>query len=509
MALASVRARRGFGWVFAVGVVLATMVAVAADAAPLAEYAKLTASDAATADLFGYSVAVSGDTVVVAADDSDGSGLVYVFTPDGSGGYEEVKLTASDGDSSDGFGASIAVSGTTVVVGAPDDNEVDNGAGAAYVFTADGLGGYDEVKLTASDAATGDHFGRSVAVADHTVVVGGPNNDDAGEGSGAAYVFTPDGSGGYDEVKLTASDAITDEFFGDSVAVSGDTVVVGAPGDPDGSQRPGSAYVFNPDGAGGYNEWLLLPNDPDQSDDFGASVSVSGTTVVVGAPGRHEHANYLGAVYVFTPAQFFGYQQVELTPSDDGLSEFGSSVAVSDGTVVVGAPRDDDNGAESGAAYVFTPFFLGGYVEAKLTPSDVDAADRTGWSVAISGGTVVVGAPFDEHHGLNSPGSAYVFVPATLPGAPAVIRNATAGNASATVSWTAPGTDGGSPITGYVVTPYVGYYALPSTTFSSTATSQTVTGLTNGTQYRFRVQAVNAVGTSGYSKVTNPVSPTV
>jgi hypothetical protein len=97
---------------------------------------------------------------------------------------------------------------------------------------------------------------------------------------------------------------------------------------------------------------------------------------------------------------------------------------------------------------------------------------------------------------------------ATVPGAPTIIRNATAGDGQATVSWTAPASDGGSPVTGYVVTPYIEYYPLPPQTFTATATTQTLTGLTNGTEYRFRVQAINAIGTSGYSKVTNPVTPT-
>jgi hypothetical protein len=96
----------------------------------------------------------------------------------------------------------------------------------------------------------------------------------------------------------------------------------------------------------------------------------------------------------------------------------------------------------------------------------------------------------------------------TPPGAPTIIRNATAGDSSATVNWIAPATDGGSPITGYVVTPYIGYFALSPINFDATVTTRTVTGFTNGTEYRFRVQAVNAIGTSGYSKVTNPVTPT-
>jgi hypothetical protein len=96
-----------------------------------------------------------------------------------------------------------------------------------------------------------------------------------------------------------------------------------------------------------------------------------------------------------------------------------------------------------------------------------------------------------------------------VPGPPTITRSATAGDQTVTLSWTAPVSDGGSPLTGYVITPYVGYWQLPTVSFDSTATTQTVTDLTNGVEYPFRVQAVNAVGTSSYSKVTNPVIPTV
>ena len=116
-----------------------------------------------------------------------------------------------------------------------------------------------------------------------------------------------------------------------------------------------------------------------------------------------------------------------------------------------------------------------------------------------------------QYNPLNEELGEILFAPltfATAPGAPTIIRNATAGDGVATVSWTAPGSDGGSAITGYVVTPYIGYFPLVPQVFSSTATTQVVTGLTNGRQYRFRVRAVNAVGTGGYSTVTNPVTPT-
>jgi hypothetical protein len=123
----------------------------------------------------------------------------------------------------------------------------------------------------------------------------------------------------------------------------------------------------------------------------------------------------------------------------------------------------------------------------------------------VDGDRVVVGA--SGIYLTPWPGAVYVFG-ATQPGAPTILRNATAGDGVATVSWLAPESDGWSPITGYLVTPYVGFSPQPSTTFASTATTQVVTGLTNGVEYRFRVRGVNAVGPSGYSTVTNPVTPT-
>ena len=208
------------------------------------ETAKLTASDGAESDFFGTSVAVSGDTVVVGAERDDvganaDQGSAYVFVKPGGGwvsATETAKLTASDGAANDRLGQSVAVSGDTVVVGAPLDIDVTAGPGSAYVFVEPG-GGWvsatETAKLTASDGATDDSFGHSVAVSGDTVVVGacfdnvGPNPN-----QGSAYVFVKPGGGwvsATETAKLTASDGAANDRLGQSVAVSGDTVVVGAP----------------------------------------------------------------------------------------------------------------------------------------------------------------------------------------------------------------------------------------------------------------------------------------
>ena len=213
----------------------------------MTQTAKLTASDGAADDEFGYSVSVSGDTVVVGADGDDSyQGSAYVFVKS-SGGWanmtQTAKLTASDGVEIDLFGFSVSVSGDTLVVGAIGDDGIQ---GSAYVFVKPS-GGWANMtqtaKLKASDRAVGDFFG-FVSISGDTLVVGAYGDD---SNKGSAYVFVKP-SGGWSNMtqtaKLTALDGVGDDNFGNSVSVSGDTVVVGAYGDDDDGSSSGSAYVF-------------------------------------------------------------------------------------------------------------------------------------------------------------------------------------------------------------------------------------------------------------------------
>ena len=191
------------------------------------------ASDGAASDEFGVSVAISGDTLVVGAhgdnDNGTNSGSAYIFTRSGTLAWtQQAKLTASDGAADDEFGGSVAISGDTVVVGAVwnDDNGTDSGS--AYIFTRSGTAWTEQAKLTASDGAADDNFGNSVAISGDTVVVGAWHDDDNGTDSGSAYIYTRSGTAWTEQAKLMASDGAADDEFGDSVAISGDTVVVGA-----------------------------------------------------------------------------------------------------------------------------------------------------------------------------------------------------------------------------------------------------------------------------------------
>jgi hypothetical protein len=394
------------------------------------QVAKLTASDGASYHQFGRSASISGDTVVVGAygDDDNGSrsGSAYVFDRNHEAWGQVTKLTASDGASYHQFGSSVSISGNTVVVGANGDDDNGSQSGSAYVFGRDQGGGdaWGQVaKLTASDGASSDVFGSSVSICGDTVVVGAYLDDDNGADSGSAYVFGRDlgGTDAWGQVaKQPAPLALTarGDLFGSSVAADGDTVVVGANGDDDNGSDSGSAYVFSrdQDGADAWGQVAkLTAADGTSYDYFGISVSISGDTVVVGAYQDDDNGSNSGSAYIFVRdqggADAWG-QVAKLTASDGASSEsFGYSVSISGDTVVVGAFHDDDNGIDSGSAYVFERHQGGadawGQV-AKLTASDGASYDLFGFSVSISGDTVVSGAWGDDDNGSYS-GSAYVF----------------------------------------------------------------------------------------------------
>ena len=249
---------------------------------------KLTASDGSANDYFGYSVAVSDITVVVGAYLDDGSrGSAYVYQKNNGTYAQLAKLTASDGAANDQFGRSVAVSGNIVVVGAWG---VDGSRGSAYVYQNNN-GTYAQLaELTSSDGASGDYFGYSVAISGNIVVVGAWGVDGS---RGSAYVYQ-NNNGTYAQLaELTSSDGAAGDQFGYSVAISGNIVVVGAYGD-DGSR--GSAYVFEKNGT---PLAKLTASDGTAYDRFGASVSVSGNIVVVGAPGDDDYGSESGSAYIY------------------------------------------------------------------------------------------------------------------------------------------------------------------------------------------------------------------
>jgi uncharacterized delta-60 repeat protein len=374
------------------------------------EQAILRASDSQSGDNFGRSVCIFGDTAIVGAHYEDGgagdplsnSGAVYVFTRDVNGAWtEQAILRASNAQAEDYFGYSVSISGDTVIVGAADEDGVGYGlahSGAAYVFTRDAGGEWTEQAiLRASDAQFEDYFGNSVCISGDTVVVGAVQEDGGLvhpiTDSGSAYVFTRDAGGVWTEQAiLRASDAQFMDFFGRSVSISGDTVVVGATGEDGGAGDPlsssGATYLFTRDAGGAWTEQAILrASDAQAWDYFGRSISISGDTVIVGAAdedgGPGDPLGNSGAVYMFTRDEGGAWtEQAVLRASDAQPGDLlGYSVSISGDTVFAGAHREDggpgDPLSDSGAAYVFegSADESGGSVVAGVGDISITAAD--------------------------------------------------------------------------------------------------------------------------------------
>jgi len=375
---------------------------------------KIQSSDIQANDNFGYSVAISGDTAVVGAhyEDTGGTsaGAAYVFTRSGTTWTQQQKIQATDKQAGDFFGYSVAIDGDTAVVGAQAEETGATDAGSVYIFTRSGTTWTQQQKIVASDLQAWDQFGNSVSIDGDTVVVGANGEDTGGANAGAAYVFTRSGTTWTQQQKIQASDLQASDSFGTSVSISGDTVVVGAYREDTGGADAGAAYVFTRSGTTWTQQQKIQASDLQASDLFGQSVSISGDTVVVGAYSEDTGGSDAGSVYIFTRSGTTWTQQQKIQASDPEAEDtFGNSVSIDGDTVVVGAQYEDTGGTSAGAAYVFTRSGTTWTEQQKIVASDAQATDYFGQAVAIDGDTVVVGAYLEDTGGAEA-GAAYIFV---------------------------------------------------------------------------------------------------
>jgi hypothetical protein len=390
------------------------------------EMQKLLASDGAAGDNFGCYVSISGDAALVGAwlddDKGDMSGSAYVFTRSGTIWTQQAKLLASDGTSGDLFGWSVSLDNNTALIGAYWDDDNGDKSGSAYVFTRTGTTWAPQAKLLASDGETMDYFGYSVSVSGDTALISAPLDDDNGGASGSAYVFTRTGTTWTQQAKLLAADGAVGDNFGIRVFLAGDTALIGSDGD-DGIR--GSAYVFTRTGISWSQQAKLIASDGQSEDFFGYFVSLSGDTALIGAPGDNDNGNSSGSAYIFTRIGTIWTEQAKLLASDGyAWDYFGYAVSLYGDTAIVTAPQDDDNGDDSGSAYVFTRTGASWSEQQKLLASDGQAGDTFGWwSVSLNRDFALVSSCRDDDNGDDS-GSAYVFTkvsenqPPEIPAAP-------------------------------------------------------------------------------------------
>lgn len=392
------RSRLTIGTLFSARALLAGSVLICASSAQAQtanEELKLLANDGATGDTLGIAVSISNGIALVGAalDDDNGSnsGSAYLF--DTSSGQQIAKLLPNDGAAGDVFGAYVAISGNFAVVGAIRDD--DNGTDSGSVYLFDVNSGQQLAKLLPDDGNASDYFGNSVDISGDVVIIGAWGHDANGSNSGAAYLF--DLNTGQQIAKLLPDDGAGGDQFGAAVAISGTFALVGALGDDDNGSSSGSAYLFDINTAQQIAK--LHPTDADAQDSFGEFVAISAGVGLVGAAGNGDSS---GSAYLFDITT--GQQVAKLLPSDGQVGDyFGSAVAISGGLAVVGALGNDDNGPNSGSAYLFD--VNTGEQLAKLISTDNDAADRFGFAVDVAGGLAVIGARGDS----DDTGSAYIF----------------------------------------------------------------------------------------------------
>jgi hypothetical protein len=398
-------------------------------AAPL-DQVKITPTPTQPEDEFGFSVSLSGTTMLAGAplrnEPASDSGAAFVFDQQTSGAWTQIKkLAPADQAANDNFGWAVALSDDTAIVGSKADDDSATTSGSAYIFQRNHGGPQNwgqVIKLHASDPAPFDQFGYAVAISGSTAVVGAwPKDGGGGDRAGAVYIFERDLGGPNawgQSTKLTASDSTGFELFGYSVAVSGDSVLIGAPADDNFGPMIGSTYVYQRDAGapGGWRETQkLLPSDSAPLNKFGGAVSLSNGTAVIGAYWDDTKGNEAGAAYVFDQddSNPDNWNQVaKLTASDGATGDwFGQAGAITNDVAVISALQDDDRDTSSGSAYVFRRH-AGAAGEwgqvAKVVGFDTARSHAFGTSVSISGNMAVAGAP-GQGLSSNDPGKAYAF----------------------------------------------------------------------------------------------------
>lgn len=411
------------------------------------QQAKLTSPDASYADEFGGSVSISGDWAMVSSRrESPGfpipggmqyhtyAGAVYVFKRTGTTWAYQQRLTASDVQPFDRFGNSVSIDGDYAIVGAPYEDPIVSGrplsnGGAAYIFHRSGTTWIEQAKLYRTAQSTvGAYFGWSVDISGDTVIIGAyrstaqPNPWTTYNMAGTAYIYMRSGTNWYLQQKINALDRAPYDYFGYSVSIDGNYAIAGAyledpivPASGGTQTNAGSAYVFERSGTTWSQVAKLFGPNAQPGDLFGNSVSISGNNTVVGAPSNDQAGTSAGAAYVFTRVGG-NWQLVQKLIASDAYTgdNLGYSVAIEGNRVIVGARREDPNGnLDAGCAYVFyLPPGSSSWVETtKLIASDVTPnREDAGYSVGLSGNSAIVGAIWKTTPGLyqTNQGAAYV-----------------------------------------------------------------------------------------------------
>ncbi len=407
---------------------------------------KAVASDRAAGERFGSSADIDGDYAVIGAY-MDVQGSAYIFKRVGGNWIQQQKLLPGDlGGGTDFFGFSVAISGDWILVGSPNEDQdatgggtTVNNAGAAYFFLRNGDTWSQVQKVVAGDRGSGDNFGRQVDLDGAYAVLGSWHDDEDAAGAnqlsnaGSAYVFSRSGNTWSQQQKLSASDRYIDDAFGREVAIAGDQIIIGAPYEDQDSNGgntydgSGSAYFFLRNGNTWTQQQKITAAVRGTMDSFGGGLDISGDQAIIGAwyEGQDEleqnGISGTGSAYIFTRVGS-GWQQVQkIVASDRSANDnFGIDVAISGDRAIVGAYHEDHdaNGAnaatDAGSAYIFQRCGNTWAQRQKVVASDRAASDFFGEAVAIDGINALAGASYEDEDAAGgstaaNAGSVYFF----------------------------------------------------------------------------------------------------
>ena len=389
---------------------------------PLLMEQKVTASDGMTNSYFGSAVALNGPTALIGADgDNSFKGAAYLFTKLNGVWSQGQKLTASDGMPGDEFGYRVTLGDATLVVGAFTATVNGNTTqGAAYVFSKSSNTWTESQKLTANDGGLFDNFGAAVALDGETIVVAANGATVGGNpAQGAVYVFTLSNGSWTQTQKLTANDGAAYDNFGLSVALQGSMILIGSPRAAVGnSAAQGAVYVFTQSNGTWTQTQKLVASDGAANDSFGESVAISNSIALVGAYNAtvNNHPGQ-GAAYVFTNSNGSWGETQKLTASDGTTNaNFGNALALDSTRALIGADVSTvGNNTSQGKAYVFEESNVNWNQSYTLVASDGATDDFFGAAVTLDGPTLLVSTPHPTIGGNTYQGAAYFYALRDIP----------------------------------------------------------------------------------------------
>lgn len=399
------------------GTIVATSSAITLnDPSVWSQEALLLPATADVGDKIGEKVAISGDTVILGAplddDTAADAGSAYIYTRSGTTWTLQQKIQASDAQADDGInGMAFAISGDTAVIGTQDEDSTALAAGSIYVFTRSGTTWTEQQKIQASDAAENDRFGASVGIDGDTIVVGAYYEDDTDSNAGSIYVFTRSGTTWTQQQKIQPSDVAAFDEFGTAVAISGDTIIAGSIWDDDTNSGSGSAYIFTRSGTTWTQQQKLTASVSEVSARYGTAVAIDGDTALVGTPFENiSGVSDAGAVYVYTRSGTTWTEQQRIPHPTPGANDhFGKSIDVDVNNLIIGAENIDSPSSNAGKAYIYKRGGSTWNLYSTLQGSNTDENDGFGAGVAIEGESAVIGSRLGGTGSASGSGFAHIF----------------------------------------------------------------------------------------------------